>query len=180
MRRWLAFALVVGVIFATLGWAPSVGRAAMATPFGAWAFGRGLPTVLAVAGVGGASLLAWRRAPARAFMLLAVAVAGYAGGLLWLRTERLERAHLPEYSVVAWLGWRALVPTLGDGPVGYVAAAVLASAVGWVEEVLQGFVPGRVYDLRDVGANALAAVVGMVAVAALHTTRSRGSSSDGS
>ena len=97
----------------------------------------------------------------------AASIVGYAGGLFWLRTQRLERIHLPEYGVVTWLGWRALVQILGDGPLAYSAAALLATAVGWGEELLQAFVPGRFYDLRDVAANALAAVLGAVTIAAL-------------
>jgi len=169
MWPWLAFALFVGLIYATLGIAPSVGRALLATTIGAWSFGHGLPTLLG----GGGALLGWRlfrrAAPPRAYVMLGVAIVGYAGGLLWLRTQRLERIHLPEYGVVTWLGWRALVPMLGDRPLAYSVAALLATAVGWGEEILQGFVPGRFYDLRDVGANALGAVLGAVTLAALRT-----------
>lgn len=173
MRRWLPFALLVAVMYGTLGVAPMVGRAVLATAVGAWSFGRGLPIVVLAVGAGLVWHLARRQAPLSAYGLLALALIGYAGGLLWLRTQRLERVHLPEYGVLAWLGWRALVPTLGDGAKAYAAAAVLAAVVGWGEEIVQGFVPGRVYDLRDVGANALAAVLGTLLVASLRLGSTR-------
>jgi VanZ family protein len=44
---------------------------------------------------------------------------------------------------------------------------LLAVAIGWGEELIQRFVPGRVYDLRDVAANALGALLGLLVLVAL-------------
>ena len=32
-------------------------------------------------------------------------------------------------------------------------------ALGWIDEIIQGFVPGRVYDIRNVGINAAAGLI---------------------
>ncbi len=79
---------------------------------------------------------------------------------------RLERIHLPEYAVVTWLAWRAIDPDGRRGRRGYALALLLAVAIGWGEELLQRFVPGRVYDLRDVAANALGALLGLLVLIA--------------
>jgi len=44
----------------------------------------------------------------------------------------------------------------------------LAAATGYVDEAIQYFLPNRVYDLRDVGFNALAGFGGIVVFAVLH------------
>jgi VanZ family protein len=52
---------------------------------------------------------------------------------------------------------------------GYAAAAALAAAIGYVDELIQWILPGRVYDLRDVAMNALGAVLGALVLAALRS-----------
>ena len=77
---------------------------------------------------------------------------------------RLERVHVPEYGIAAWLAWRALVPRNGDRVGTYVAAVAIAAAIGWGDELVQSVVPGRYYDLRDVAANALGASLGVLVI----------------
>ena len=43
-------------------------------------------------------------------------------------------------------------------------AVLLTTIVGWLDEGIQAVLPNRVYDLRDVAFNALAAVVCLIAV----------------
>ena len=74
---------------------------------------------------------------------------------------------MPEYAFVTWLAWRAIDPEGRRGGTGYALAFLLAVAIGWGEELLQRLVPGRVYDLRDVGANALGALLGLLVLIAL-------------
>jgi len=62
-----------------------------------------------------------------AYVALAGAAAGYALGFSWLREQHLERTHLPEYGVAAWLAWRAVAPLAPGMVAGYVAAAALAA-----------------------------------------------------
>ena len=48
----------------------------------------------------------------------------------------------------------------------YAAAAGAGAAIGYGDELLQGILPGRYYDLRDVAMNALGAVLGILVLAA--------------
>jgi hypothetical protein len=166
MSRWLALACYVAVVYSTLPVGPRIGLRLLRTAPGGWLLGPGLPA-LAIAG---AALLALRvrrrRGPAWAWAAVATAAVGYTVAFSWLRAQHLERTHLPEYGVMAWLAWRALAPLVPGAP-GYVAAAALASAIGWGDELLQRVVPGRVYDLRDVAMNAAGAVLGVVVIAAM-------------
>ena len=47
------------------------------------------------------------------------------------------------------------------------------SAFGWLDEGIQWLLPGRVYDLRDVGFNALAAAMAVFGRLALAWARRR-------
>lgn len=165
--RWIALGSYAGAIWTTLGVAPRVANAVLATPVGAWMVGRGAWVLAATAIVVLALGFAYRRASWGAWGLLGLAGAGYVLGLVWLRSQRIERLHLPEYGVAAWLAWRAVAPIAGDGAAGYVAAVLVATGIGWSDELLQTLVPGRVYDLRDVVANALGAALGVVVLAAV-------------
>lgn len=87
----------------------------------------------------------------------------------------LERTHLFEYGLLAVLLHEAFLErtSSGAGPSRpAVVAVVVASLLGWLDEVVQAPVPGRVYDLRDVGVNALAAGVAVAIVVGLRWARS--------
>ena len=66
---------------------------------------------------------------------------------------------------------RAIHPLVPGAFAGYAAAAVLAATIGYVDELIQWLLPTRVYDLRDVGMNALGAVLGTLVLAALRSGR---------
>ena len=173
VRRWGVLGLYVAAIYASLPFGPRVGLALLRISLGSWLLGPGLP-VLAILG-GGALLvrLARRRAPWWAYGGLVGAAVGYAVAFSWLRAQRLERTHLPEYGVVAWLAWRAIEPALPGRVAPFVVAALLTAAIGWSDELLQRVVPGRVYDLRDVAMNALGGVLALLVLAAVRAGRTR-------
>jgi hypothetical protein len=171
--RWLALATYVAAIYASLPFAPRLGLRFLRSAPGGWLLGPGLGlVVLAGAAVLGLALRR-RQAPARAYAGLAVAAGGYALALSWLRAQHLERTHLPEYGIAAWLAWRALAPLVRTPFAGYAAAAALAAAIGYGDELLQKIVPGRYYDLRDVGMNALGSVLAVVVIAAARAGEQR-------
>lgn len=69
--------------------------------------------------------------------------------------------HLIAYAVLGALIWRALDRvSVGWGRVG--AAVALATAYGVTDELHQLYVPGRDFDLVDLGANALGAALASV------------------
>ncbi len=85
-----------------------------------------------------------------------------------------ERSHLFEYGLVAVLLYEALLERRrgGGGPPAPALVAVVATALlGWLDEGIQSFVPDRVYDLRDVGVNALAGLMGVTARASIRAVR---------
>jgi len=170
-RRWAVLAAYTAAIYATLPVGPQAGRALLRTGVGGWLLGGGAVVVALAGGVALLIVLVRRGAPRHAYVALAAAAVGSWGGLAWLRAQHLERIHLPEYAVTAWLAWWALAPLVSGEALGYAAAAGLAAAIGWGEELLQAVVPGRVYDLRDVAANALGALLGILVVIAVRSGR---------
>ncbi len=78
-----------------------------------------------------------------------------------------ERVHFLEYGALALLGRWALEHHLP--PVAQAAAAwLIASLAGWGDELIQLILPDRVYDLRDVAVNSVAALLALAADEALH------------
>lgn len=107
------------------------------------------------------------------------AVAALVGAGLAARLEVIqERIHLLEYGGVALIFLAALeARSAADGgttPAGrlYVAAGVLTALAGWLDEAIQGVLPNRVYDLRDVRLNALAGALALGALALARRMRS--------
>ena len=91
--------------------------------------------------------------------------------LLFLRIETpAERTHLIEYTVLATFIYRALTERVGAGNrilVVAVSTVVVTALLGLVDEGIQYLVPNRVFDLWDIGFNALAGLVAVVAALSL-------------
>jgi hypothetical protein len=79
---------------------------------------------------------------------------------LWRTPE--EAIHFLEYGLLGFLLFRALSLTIRDKSI-YLSAFLAGSLVGTADEILQWLTPGRYWDFRDVGLNALAA--GLIQVA---------------
>ena len=79
---------------------------------------------------------------------------------LWRSPE--EAVHFLEYGLLGFLLFRALGFSLRDRSI-YLTAFLIGSLVGTFDEFLQWLTPGRYWDFRDVGLNALAA--GLIQVA---------------
>ncbi len=148
-----------------------MGRAVQASSLGTWLLGWGVVAIVIAGALVIGVRLRRRDATPIAWALTAAAVLGYALALLWLRAIRLERVHLPEYGIAAALAWWALVPRFGDRWPAYVAAAAIAAAIGWGDELVQAVTPGRYYDLRDVAANAVGATLGTIVIAVWRSGR---------
>ncbi|HEU4431522.1 MAG TPA: VanZ family protein, partial [Myxococcota bacterium] len=172
---WAAFASWALLIFATVPFARAI-EAFVVARVGEHAF---LVVVLAI--VGAAALLAWRalaRLGARARITVAAGVALYAATAWWLRANPVESVHVVEYGVLGLLALRALAHGGRDALLAP-CAALLGLTVGLVDEALQWLAPRRVWDLRDVLINALAAAGGpaLIALAAAPAAWSRGAPS---
>jgi VanZ family protein len=87
-----------------------------------------------------------------------------------------ERLHLVEYGGLALLLRAAFtesfaVRSFGEpAPNADVWTLGSATAIGWIDEAVQGALPNRQYDLRDVAFNALAAALALGAAVALRAT----------
>ncbi len=150
---WLSFAAWSALIFATVPFARALEKWVVAHA-GAGAF---LIAVLALIAL--AAALGWRavaKLGARARIALALGVVVYASTAWRLRGNAVEAVHLVEYGVLGLLALRALAPGARDSLLAP-GAALLGVSVGLVDEALQWLAPARVWDLRDVGVNALAA-----------------------
>lgn len=85
-----------------------------------------------------------------------------------------ERTHLMEYSVVAVLIHEALKERAsngGDVPRPALLALVITVLLGWLDEGIQWLLPNRVYDIRDVIFNTMAAVMAISASVLLSWVR---------
>jgi hypothetical protein len=169
--RWVALAAYVALLYGSLPFGPRLGMRVLRTPLGGFILGPFLPFLT----LGGAALLMLvlrrRHAPVWSYVVLAACAVAYAFAFSWLRAAHLERTHLPEYGIAALLAWRALAPLVPGTVAGYVAAAALGAAIGYGDELLQGVVPGRHYDIRDVTMNAIGSVLGVIVLAAIRGRR---------
>ena len=87
-----------------------------------------------------------------------------------------ERTHLFEYTILALLIYEALNERAAQGshvPVPALLAILVTVLLGWIDEGIQALLPNRVYDLRDVGFNALAATMAVAASIVLTWARGR-------
>ena len=166
---WLAVVTVVVAIWASLGFAGSLARRLGPTGWLAPAFG--LCFLLVIAVIAGHALAT--RPPVRQLWATVGIVAAYA--MVLVRLGVVERTHLFEYGLVAVLVHAALLERGPDRGVRWpgLTAVVVAAALGWVDEGIQGLLPNRVYDLRDVGFNALAAAMAVGATVLLRWASGR-------
>ena len=115
--------------------------------------------------VAAGAVVAWRVVSARPGWreLVAVALCGALYVVVLSRLERHEeRLHFLEYGLFAGLVEAALRERglKWSGPV----AVLVTLCAGWIDEGIQGLVPGRIYDLRDVGFNFTAGLLAVLAV----------------
>lgn len=168
-RLWWSVAALLAAIYATVYPAQTVllflrGRG--------W-LGRSVWALVA----GAAILVVWAVVTSRPRLteiLLLVAMGLVYGSILVGLDVIQERIHFVLYGLVAGLACEALRERWGYGGAGWPAAAVaalLAGAAGWIDEGIQAAMPNRVYDLRDVGFNALAGALAAFTMAARRTLR---------
>lgn len=91
-----------------------------------------------------------------ASMLLGVACV-YALVILPMKSPE-EKIHFIEYGGVAALAYAVW-------PRRYVWCAIFVAAAGWIDEIIQGLLPSRYYDLRDVAFNAAAGLLALGVIA---------------
>lgn len=97
--------------------------------------------------------------------------------LMFIRFEIVEeRGHLIEYGVLSIFIYEALTERVKQGEHVYRPALLsifLTSVIGTFDELLQLFIPSRVFDFRDILFNCLAAVLAVTASLILRWVRHR-------
>ncbi|MCB4757032.1 MAG: VanZ family protein [Elusimicrobia bacterium] len=73
-----------------------------------------------------------------------------------------EQVHFLEYGLVGILFLRALTLHIGYNWKSYLAAFLIGSLAGTLDELLQKIVPNRYYDITDVLLNALSVSMGLI------------------
>ncbi len=113
------------------------------------------------------ALYVLRLKPSVLSILLLIPILGAYGALFLKMKILVERIHLLEYWLLGFMLTGALNDRWRPRRSAGIALAAAATA-GYVDEAIQYFLPNRVYDLRDVGFNALAGFGGIVVFAVLH------------
>jgi hypothetical protein len=90
--------------------------------------------------------------------------------LLW--NNPVEQVHILEYGILGYLGYRASGYTEGSkNRVSLYLWLGIILAAGLVDEIIQHFLPNRVFDPRDVAINALCASLGAITAYRLDSIR---------
>lgn len=168
---WTWTLVVVVAIYSTLGLTPTILDELRDRNLIAGSFALGM--VLIAAAIVSLSL---RIRPKGAEIGVALGVAAvYVLMLLRLAIPE-ERSHLIEYSIVAVLIHQALLERASHGrhvPLPALFAVAATSLLGILDELIQGVLPNRVFDVRDIGFNVLAGVMAIGASRAVARVRRR-------
>ncbi|MCY3796929.1 MAG: VanZ family protein [Chloroflexi bacterium] len=158
-RLWLALAIVLAAIYATLGQAPAIVAALGASILDN--IGSNLVfaiiALLVVIPVFFIDKRLSRQEIAVGGGILTVYL------LAWLRLGSWEeRTHLFEYALVAALVHEALLERRDKGrrvPAPALLALILSIGLGWLDEGIQSLLPNRFFELIDVAFNSIAATM---------------------
>ena len=171
-RLWLWTLVVLAAIYSTLG---------PATTLVAYLRERNLlrvsSTVILLIVVG---VIVWqwvKRRPSLGEIGVALGIAAVYL-MAWIRIPiPEERTHLIEYSIVAILIYQALSERQRNGrkvPAPAALAVGITALLGLLDETIQTILPNRVFDIIDVGFNAAAGLMAVLAIVALAWARQRG------
>lgn len=169
-RLWLWVLAVVAAIYSTLGLAGTLVDVLRARDLLDSSFMLGLLLIVATIVMQG---LKTRHLGFEFAVALGVA-AVYLLVFLRMGIPIAERTHLIEYGVVAVFVYEALSERASNGrrvPLPALLAVAMTGLLGWIDEGIQAILPNRVYDIQDVGFNALAGLMAVAASVALVRAR---------
>lgn len=73
-----------------------------------------------------------------------------------------ERVHFFEYGLVGILFVQALRHHIKSARLIFLASLISGSIVGWLDEIIQGFLPRRHYDPKDIALNVVSIFLGLL------------------
>jgi len=153
---WLYVAAWSLIIFATIPLARTI-QQFVARQWGRETFTQVVVAAILAALLAAAALLRRRRTTWAGYFWLVLVAAIFLGYTFRLGQKSPEEAlHFIQYGVLGILAWRALSHRLQDYSV-YLAAAVVCGFIGTLDEVIQWLTPRRLWGLRDIWINFLAA-----------------------
>jgi len=130
-----------------------------------------LLAVAAIIGIG----TRWRPGKREIWVMLGVVVA-YGMVIVRMGLSPEERTHIFEYGVVAAIIYQALIERKQNGrrvPLPAIMAIAVTWILCWIDEGIQMIIPNRVYDIRDILFNLIAAVMAVLSSMALAWARRR-------
>jgi hypothetical protein len=170
-RLWTWAVGVILAIFSTLVWGGKLAEAINGSDVSTILFAAGFILVLTTIVTQGLTL---QPRGIEVFITLGiVAVVLFLFSRLW---SSIERSHLLEFGVLSVFTYEALVERwrgLRSVAAAALAAILMTSVIGVMDEGLQVFLPQRVFDLQDILFNMLAAVGAVSATLALRWVRQR-------
>lgn len=105
------------------------------------------------------------------YALLALIIVLYIFSLMYIKITD-ERIHLLQYGVLSAFIFNALRCNFKN-TVSYVLAIVLTFLIGWGDELIQGILPNRFYEIHDVLINLYSGVLGLFFVFIKHRDRKK-------
>lgn len=78
-----------------------------------------------------------------------------------------EKVHLVEYGILGWMIYQAVRMSGGGVVAGYFWTMALVLIIGTADEIVQMYLPMRVFDFRDIVINFHSGILGAVACAGL-------------
>ncbi|MFA6079449.1 MAG: VanZ family protein [Candidatus Omnitrophota bacterium] len=87
----------------------------------------------------------------------------YAGLIKYINPSIAEKVHLFEYGLLSYLALK-FFDGLFPAAINYIGAAAVFSITGYCDELIQGILPNRVYDIRDVAMNVISGSLGLAFV----------------
>ena len=169
LRLWLWTLAALVAIFSTLGLTPAAAEELRDNGLA------GAAMFLGLIGMGSAVVItAFRARPSRTEIGVLLGI----GAVYLVTFIRInipeERTHLFEYSIVALLIYEALTERADQGrrvPWPALLAFLATASIGLLDEVVQSFIPERVFDPIDIMFNTLAALMTVGAIATLRRMR---------
>ena len=161
-RPWAWLVLYVGLVYASLPFTPRVAEMFNTTASGRMVLTLG-PFVAVVLLVPLAVWLGYGRGrrPRIAPWIVVLGLYAFVWGVLC--EHPIEAVHVPQYGLMSVLIMRALRLSVSPG-VAYGGSVLLTTAVSFGNELMQGLLPNRVYDLRDVSMDGISGVMGLLVV----------------